>query len=591
MAVLGALSGAQLALAVTLLVVVAAARELFFSPLRAFRGPVVARFTNFWRAFLTALGNVDSTTRGWHQKWGDAVRIGPNAISLSDPSLIKVVYASTSKNAWKKGDMYRVNDVVVNGQRISNIFNTQNEAFHTKFTRPIGGFWSLSKILEMEPLMDETIWTFTNKLGTAFADATSGAEPSLCMMDDWLTYFAWDFAANVSFGRHYGFIEQGKDVEGMIAESTAGLNYFATVSQIPWLDNWLDKNPVLRIGPKPLVKGLLYTVNLVADYQKKLSDGTLERRHVESFIDKYNGLKNVYDFADDNQIVHWLMANILAGGDSTAGALRPIVYYLAKRPEVQVRLQTELQGARLSVPAQWSEVKHLAYLDAVLREAARMSPAVGLMFERQVPAGGFQLPDGRFIPEGTTVGINPTVVTRDVSVFGDEVDDFRPERWLRAPQESVWNYDQRRRQMEEVTDLMFGAGSRACMGKSLAKVEMYKLIATLYTLFHINLPDVNHEWKRRNAWFMYQHDMPMVIRRRASSAATIPKTGPTRACAVGTAHPVDVDVDVSVSVSDAPAPAPALMVVGAGTAEDEGQGAERVEIIQDSGAGIAELTS
>ncbi|KAG5948920.1 hypothetical protein E4U53_006106 [Claviceps sorghi] len=514
MAVLGALSGAQLTLAVTLLLVVVTIREFFFSPLRAFPGPAVARFTNFWRAFLTALGNVDSTTRGWHRKWGDAVRIGPNAISLSDPSLIKVVYASTSKNAWKKGDMYRVNDVVVNGQRISNIFNTQDEAFHTKFTRPIAGFWSLTKILDMEPLMDETILAFANKLGTAFADATSDSRPPICMMDDWLTYFAWDFAGNVSLGRHYGFIEQGKDVDGMIAESTAGLDYFATVSQIPRLDNWLDKNPVMRLGPKPLVKGFLYTVNLVADYQRKLSDGSLERKRVKSFADKYNDLRDVYDFVDDDQVVNWLMLNILAGGDSTAGALRPIVYYLAKRPEAQVRLQTELVGAGVSVPAQWRDVKHLLYLDAVIREAARMSPAIGLMFERQVPAGGFQLPDGRFIPQGTNVGINPTVVTRDMSVFGDEVDAFVPERWLQAPQESAWHFSQRRRRMEEVTDLMFGAGSRACMGKSLAKVEIYKLMATLYTLFHINLPDTGHEWTCRNAWFMYQKNMPMVIRRR-----------------------------------------------------------------------------
>lgn len=335
---------------------------------------------------------------------------------------------------------------------------------------------------------------------------------------------AWDCAANISFGRHYGFIDQGKDVEDMIAGSAAGLRYFAPVrrarhgyhspmccalifssssahglmidtnngsalhgqvSQIPWLDNWLDKNPVLRIGPRPLVKGFMYTVRLVSEYQRKLADGTLERKSVDSFIDKYHGLKNGHDFVDDNQVIHWLMLNILAGGDSTAGALRPIVYHLGKQPEAQARLQSELDGAQVAVPAQWKDIQHLAYLDAVVREASRANPAVGLMFERQVPAGGFQLPDGRFIPQGTTVGINPTVVTRDVAVFGDHVDDFIPERWLQRPQESDDNFAFRRRRMEEAADLMFGAGSRVCMGKALAKVEMYKLTATLFALFHV----------------------------------------------------------------------------------------------------------
>lgn len=84
--------------------------------------------------------------------------------------------------------MYRINDVLIDGKRISNVFNTQDETLHAKLARPIGGFWALSKILEMELLMDETIQAFTNKLGTAFADATSGTSASICMMDDWLTY-------------------------------------------------------------------------------------------------------------------------------------------------------------------------------------------------------------------------------------------------------------------------------------------------------------------------------------------------------------------------------------------------------------------
>ncbi|KAK2594760.1 hypothetical protein QQS21_007507 [Conoideocrella luteorostrata] len=514
MAILGVISGAQVLSAVIVLVGAGVVWELFFSPLRAFPGPFLAKFTDFWRAFLTTLGNVDSTTRGWHRKWGNAVRIGPNAISLSDPGLIKVVYASTSKNAWRKSNMYRVNDVLVNGQRVPNIFNTQDEAFHAKYSKPIGGFWSEKKVLELEPLMDETILAFVNKLGSTFADGSEHAD-SICMMDDWLAYFAWDFAANISFGRHYGFIEQGKDVQGMIQESAAGLHYFAPVSQVPWLDNWLDKNPIVRFGPKPLVNGFLYTVNLVADYQRDLADGTLEHKNVESYIGRYSSLKDVYDFVDDNQVINWLMLNILAGGDSTAGSLRPVVYYLAKCPAAQSKLQAELREAQLRIPAQWDKIKHLPYLDAVVREAVRLNPAIGLMLEREVPRGGFQLPDGRVIPEGTKVGINPAVITRDVGLFGDDVNSFNPERWLQAPHESTLDFVQRRRGMEEATDLMFGAGSRVCMGKSLAKMEMYKLMATLYSLFDINLPDVNHEWKYFNSWFMYQSDMPMIIRRQS----------------------------------------------------------------------------
>ena len=48
-----------------------------------------------------------------------------------------------------------------------------------------------------------------------------------------LTYnsVAWDVTANFSFGRHYGFIDQEKDVDKLITDSTAGLVYFALVTK------------------------------------------------------------------------------------------------------------------------------------------------------------------------------------------------------------------------------------------------------------------------------------------------------------------------------------------------------------------------
>jgi cytochrome P450 len=37
---------------------------------------------------------------------------------------------------------------------------------------------------------------------------------------------------------------------------------------------------------------------------------------------------------------------------------------------------------------------------------------------------------GKFIPEGTVIGVNCWVVNRDKSIFGQDADSFRPERWI-----------------------------------------------------------------------------------------------------------------------------------------------------------------
>lgn len=79
--------------------------------------------------------------------------------------------------------MYRPNDVLLNGQRMSNIFNTQDESWHNKYLRPIRNLWTLNKVLEYEPLVDETLNRFLAKIDTQFVEGSK-----VCPMDEWLGY-------------------------------------------------------------------------------------------------------------------------------------------------------------------------------------------------------------------------------------------------------------------------------------------------------------------------------------------------------------------------------------------------------------------
>lgn len=200
------------------------------------------------------------------------------------------------------------------------------------------------------------------------------------------------------------------------------------------------------------------------------------------------------DIVDDNQIVNWLMLSILAGGDTTSATMRATVYYLAKTPDASCRLADELTQASLTIPAKWKDINALPYLDAVIRESIRMNPGLAMILERVVPDEGFTLPDGRYIPAGTKVGINPFVTNRDNGVFGEDADSFNPDRWLKGAGENVEAYESRLRRMKDTSDFTFGGGGRICMGRYLAMLEIYKFIATLYSLFDVSCqcgnPDV-----------------------------------------------------------------------------------------------------
>ena len=66
--------------------------QLYFSSLSQFPGPFVAKLTNLWRFFGVAGGRFELTQKILHRQYGPAVRLGPNFISLADPSLVKTIY-------------------------------------------------------------------------------------------------------------------------------------------------------------------------------------------------------------------------------------------------------------------------------------------------------------------------------------------------------------------------------------------------------------------------------------------------------------------------------------------------------------------
>ena len=60
--------------------------------LRQIPGPFVAKFTNLWRLHDTYRNRHELTLQRLHKKYGTAVRIGPNVVSISDPEAIDSIY-------------------------------------------------------------------------------------------------------------------------------------------------------------------------------------------------------------------------------------------------------------------------------------------------------------------------------------------------------------------------------------------------------------------------------------------------------------------------------------------------------------------
>lgn len=219
------------------------------------------------------------------------------------------------------------------------------------------------------------------------------------------------------------------------------------------------------------------------------------------------------DFMNDARVLGMATSMAFAGSDTTAISLSAVFYYLAKNPQCYTKLLEELDVAvangtiedRPTGLISWSESQKLPYLDACIKEAFRLHPAAGLPLERVVPAQGIEI-CGEFIPGGTIVGCNAWVLHKRAEVFGDRVDEYRPERWLEAGPEKL-------KEMNG-TMFQFGAGARTCIGKNISLMEMYKLVPSFLMRFKIELPVPEREWRLHNAWFVKQKEFFVAIKPR-----------------------------------------------------------------------------
>ena len=251
------------------------------------------------------------------------------------------------------------------------------------------------------------------------------------------------------------------------------------------LDKLLGKNPHLtkfyKFDDFAVAAG--YAVERFMERMQNLSQFKDKKDFVNGFL---AAKKEHPDLVGDNEVIGYMILNILGGADTLAICTKATFYHLLRTPSAKAKLVQELQSANLPTPAPYQSLQKLPYLDACIKEGLRMHPVVGHILERVVPATGMTLPDGTVLPPGTIVGTNPWVLHYDTRIFGADAEEYRPERWLRSSDESEKAYSARLKKMKDA-DMSFGGGNRVCLGRPLALVELYKVMSFVFGNYNVSL--------------------------------------------------------------------------------------------------------
>jgi cytochrome P450 len=175
----------------------------------------------------------------------------------------------------------------------------------------------------------------------------------------------------------------------------------------------------------------------------------------------------------DEQLRVEVTTFLLAGQETTALALTWTWYLLSQHPEVQARLERELDEALGGRPPEYADLSNLPFTRMVLDESMRLyPPAWG--FSRQAidddEVGGFHL------PQGWLAFIVPYVLHRSPRLW-ERPDAFDPDRFL--PERSA--------DRPKFAFIPFGAGPRQCIGNGFALVEGQLALATLAQRYRLRL--------------------------------------------------------------------------------------------------------
>ncbi|OAG25518.1 cytochrome P450 [Alternaria alternata] len=444
-------------------------------PLAKVPGPVWPAVSRTWLMYRMYQGDLETHMRAIHNrfvlcccehwKYGSIVRTTPDEVHVSDPKAIPIIYPT--QQPLKKTDWYLIYRPVTLGPG-PDLFTDDDAKHHAAHRRIVGSVYTLSSMLKNERALDDLVKLFGDKLG-GLADCQDAFDFGL-----WPEMFSFDGVGAVFFGSPFGFLETSSDYGNYIAAVHTAMPLNSVVAMAPlWIRRYL-----LQVGvmiPKVL-KAIIATdgirqtaVRKTGVAQERTSNANANRTDVLSQLLSIMREKN--DCLTIKEIHVEMWAAVIAGSDSTSGALHGTITH----------------------PVQYNQATKIPYLRAVIQESLRLCPPFALL--------------GHHIPTAfkAKVGMNAMVTQFDETVFGKDAREFRPERWLES--------EERFRLMEK-SMLVFGAGTRTCIGRHLSNAEMYKLIPHILRHFTVEMAH-DGPWKTHNATFLLQSNVICKVKRRS----------------------------------------------------------------------------
>ncbi|OQU97786.1 hypothetical protein CLAIMM_03671 [Cladophialophora immunda] len=458
--------------------------RLNIHPLASIPGPLLHRISGWPDALDHFSGDRHIRILHYHDLYGPVVRLSPNLVSFNTAEAVQAIYLSGRANV-EKGWWY---NFVYAVEQNWTVFSSIDKNMHAKKRRLMSHAFSDNAVRGAEELIVKNISQWTDIFDKQIDQSTGKDGWSTAInMSSWSNYLALDILGDLCFGKPF-----------QVLTSDAFRFVLDLIPAFSGMLYSLGNTPIKRLLA-PLMRSKLMEIVGGESHRQNLKFIGWAHKTMEERVKGDAGK----DLAGRRDFVHYLLRGkdresgdtisldelkgdsivlIVAGTDTSSTALSATFFYLVHNKHILDRLTRDVRSTFDDVEEirTGPKLSSLTYLRACIDEALRMSPPVAGILTRKVLAGGLDV-HGYHLPEGTELGVSAYAIHHNEEYFPEPF-SFKPERWRVNDAAGVTEENVA---LAQSAFCPFSVGSRGCIGKSLAYVELSLAIATALFLYDL----------------------------------------------------------------------------------------------------------
>ncbi|KAK4505181.1 hypothetical protein PRZ48_003144 [Zasmidium cellare] len=482
-----------------------------YNRLKHIPGPTLWGWTVLPLFMVHLRGEIYDVFGDLNKKYGPLVRIAPNTLLISDPEELRKM--SAARSPYTRSPWYVAMRVIPG---VENVLSTRDEHDHDERRRKMASGYSGKENVSLEKDIDECVLDLINLVDSKYISSPPDGIKKMDLARK-MQFFTSDIMSKLAFDDKFHDLRDDHDNHGYINEVETMFPNMFCVCTVPSLLYFLTNIGVAKMLA-PSVKDSFGFGKILAITKKQVAkrfdaDGkpnTARSDMLSSFL--RHGLTQ--GEAEQEGVLQ-----LAAGSDTTATGLRSTLLCIISNPRVSTRLSAEIEDAVRFGKASRDgiitdeQARTLPYLQACIKEGLRWFPPIAGMLAKYTPPEGDVL-CGFQVPGHVSIGYSASAVHHSTALFGPDEEVFRPERWLTPTQGGDEPSIEKIKAMEKNNELLFGYGKYQCLGKSVAAIELNKVVFELMRRFDMTLVNTLQPWTSTCYGLHLQKDLWVTVRRR-----------------------------------------------------------------------------